>query len=315
MIARGRVCLSRGRGIGRVPFLLAQRARSECARSTRAIEDRPGYPSERYPIGVVSLRGRKRSALAAGGGGASASAIGWTMAKTGEADGDGGAFAGRAADGNRTAMFFDDLFDRGKTETNPSSLRGEKRLEDLIDDFCWNRSPVVLDENLIFHAAPCTVLGDLNVEMPAGAHRFTCVPENTEKDLLELGLVSSNRGEDRRIVFGYLYPCDLEVGCHDRERALDHFRDTDKPPSQLEWFGKVQYLVQDGFDADQIAHRVLHACRRVEIEDAFTRDFFQLCADRGERLAHFSGEEHTEFPNRSLPFLLSDHGLRWSGGS
>src|ERR1044071_9159099 len=156
MIARGRVCLSRGRGIGRVPFLLVELARSEGARSMRAIEDRPGYHSERYPIRVVSLRGRRRSALAAGGWAAPASAIGRTMAKTGEADGDGGSFAGRAADGNRTAMFFDDLFDRGKTETNPSSLRGEKRLEDLIDDFCWNRSPVVLYENLIFKPSPCT---------------------------------------------------------------------------------------------------------------------------------------------------------------
>ena len=28
-------------------LLLAERARSECARSTRAIEDRPGYPGRR----------------------------------------------------------------------------------------------------------------------------------------------------------------------------------------------------------------------------------------------------------------------------
>ena len=161
------------------------------------------------------------------------------MAEAGETDGDGGTFAGRAPDGNRAAMFFDDLLDRGKTETNPGSLCGEKRLEDLIDDFCRNRSPVVLDEDLIFHASPRAVLGDLNMEMPAGAHCFTGVPENTEKDLLELGLVASNRRDDRRIVFGHLYSCDLEVCCHNRERALDHFWNADEPPSQLQWFGKV----------------------------------------------------------------------------
>src|ERR1043166_2781570 len=171
------------------------------------------------------------SALAAGGWAASASAIGRTMAKTGEANGDSSSFAGRAPDGNRAAMFFDDLFDRGKAETNSGSLRGEKRLQDLIDDLCWNRSPVVLDVDLIFHPAPRAVLGDLNVEVPAGAHRFTRISENTEKDLLELGLVSTNRGDDRCVVFGHLYPCDLEVGCDNRERALDHFRDTDEPPS------------------------------------------------------------------------------------
>src|SRR5512144_2059374 len=115
------------------------------------------------------------------------------MAEAGETDGDGGSFTGRAPDGNRAAVFFDDLLDRGKTETNSGPLRGEKRLEYLIDDFRRNRSSIVLDQDLIFHAASRTMLGDLNVEMPAGAHGFTCVPENTEKGLLQLGLVAPNR--------------------------------------------------------------------------------------------------------------------------
>ena len=201
------------------------------------------------------------------------------MAETGEADGDGGPFTRRAADGNRAAMFFDDLFDRGKTETNPGPLRGEKWLEDLIDNFFRNRSPIVLDEDLIFHAASCAMLGDLNMEMPAGAHRFAGISENTEKDLLEFGLVAADRRDDGRIVFGHLYPCDFEVGRDNRERALDHFGDAEEASSQLEWFRKVQNLVEDGFDTDQIAHRVLDARLRVEIEDAFTRDFLQLGAD------------------------------------
>lgn len=235
------------------------------------------------------------------------------MAEARETDSDGGSFARRAADCNRAAMLFDDLLDRGKTETDSGPLRGEKRLEDLIDDFRRNRGAIVLDEDLIFHAPPRSVLGDLNMEMPTRAHRFTGISENTEKDLLDLGLVASNRRNDGRIVFGHLYPRDLKVGCDNRERALDHFGDAEEPPSQLEWFGKVQNLVQDGFDTDQIAHRVFDARLRVEIEDAFTCDFFQLGADRGKRLTHFSGQEHAEFADGGLPFLLSDDGLRGAG--
>ena len=103
-------------------------------------------------------------------------------------------------------MFFDDFLDRGETQTDAGPLRGEKRLKDLIDDFCRNRSPVVLDEDLIFHAAPRAMLGDLNMEMPTGVHRFTRVLENTEKDLLELGFVAADRRDHRRIVLGHLYP-------------------------------------------------------------------------------------------------------------
>ena len=55
------------------------------------------------------------SGLAAYGWTASTSAIGWTMAETGEADGDGGPFTRCAADGNRAAMFLNDLLDRGET--------------------------------------------------------------------------------------------------------------------------------------------------------------------------------------------------------
>jgi len=104
-----------------------------------------------------------------------ASTIGRTVAETGEADGGGGAFAGRAADGDGAAMFFDDLLDRSETETDAGALRGEKRLKDLVNDFCGNRNSVILDEDVIFHTAPGPMLGDLNMEMPAGVHRFTCV--------------------------------------------------------------------------------------------------------------------------------------------
>src|SRR2546421_7592447 len=189
--------------------------------------------------------------LAAGGRTAApASAIGRTRAETGEAYGDGGPFARGTADGNRAAMFFDDLLDCGETQPYAGPLRGEKRLKHLIDDFCWNRCPVVLNEDLIFYAAPRAMLGDLNMEMPTGVHRFACVFENTEKDLLELGFVTADRRDHRRIVLGHLDPCDFEVGGDNRERALDYFRDTEEPSSQLEWFRKVQNLVQDGFDTD-----------------------------------------------------------------
>ena len=65
-------------------------------------------------------------------------------------------------------MSFNDLLHRGEAQTNAGPLRGEKRLKDLIDDFCRDGSLVVLDENLIFHSAPRAMLGDLNVKMPAG---------------------------------------------------------------------------------------------------------------------------------------------------
>ena len=231
------------------------------------------------------------------------------MAETGEADGDGGPFAGRAADGNRAAMFFDDLLDRGEAQTDAGPLRGEKRLKDLIDDFCRNRSAVVLDEDLVFHATPRAMLGDLNMEMPAGVHCFTSVLENTEKDLLEFGFVAADRCDHRRVVLGHLYSGDFEVGRDDRERALDHFWNAEEPTIQFEWFRKIQNFVQDGFDPDQIAHRVLDARLWVEVEDAFPRDFFQLGADRGERLTHFCGQEHAEFADCGLPLLFSDDRL------
>src|SRR5262245_196255 len=207
-------------------------------------------------------------------------------------------------------MFFDDLLDRGETQTDPGPLRGEKRLKNLIDDFCGNRSSIILDEDMILHASPRPMLGDLNVEMPAGAHRFTRVPENTEKGLLKLRFVATDRRDDRGIVFGHLYPGDFKVGRDNRQRTLDHFGDAEEPSSQFEWFGKVKNLVQDGFDPNQIAHGVLDPRLRVEIQDTFTRDFFQLGADGGEWLTHFSGQKHAEFSDRGLPLLFSDNGLR-----
>lgn len=43
----------------------------------------------------------------------------WATTHTGESNGQGGAFARRAADGDRSAMFFDDLFHGGKSQTGP----------------------------------------------------------------------------------------------------------------------------------------------------------------------------------------------------
>ena len=83
------------------------------------------------------------------------------------------------------------------------------------------------------------MLGDLNMEMPTGVHRFTRVLENTEKDLVKLGFVAANRCDHRRIVLSHLYPCDFEVGRDNRERALNHFGDAEESSSQLEWFRKV----------------------------------------------------------------------------
>src|SRR4029077_10858610 len=184
----------------------------------------------------------------------------------------------------------------------------------LIDDFRRNGSPVVLDEDLIFHTASRTMLGDLYMEMPSGVHRFARVPENTEEDLLELGLIASDGCDHRGIVLGHLYPGDFEVGRDDRERALDYFGNPDEPTIQLERFRKIQNLVQDGFDPDQIAHRILDARLWVEVEDAFTSDFFQLGADRSERLTHFCRQEHADLADRGLPLLFSNDGLRGTWG-
>ena len=201
-----------------------------------------------------------------------------------------------------------------RPQTDTGALRGEKRLKDFIDDFRRNRSPVVLDEDLVFHAAPRAMLGDLYMEMPSGVHRFARVPENTQKDLLEFGFVAADGRDHRCVVLGHLYPGDFEVGRDDRERALDYFGNADEPTIQLERFRKIQNLVQDGFDPDQIAHRILDARLWVEIEDAFTSDFFQLSADRSERLAHFCRQEHAELADRCLSLLFSDDGFRgtWS---
>ena len=232
------------------------------------------------------------------------------MAEAWEADGDGGAFAWRAADGDGAAMFFDDLLDGGEPQTDAGLLRGEKRFKDLVDDFCRDWNSIVLDEDVIFHAAPSAVLGDLNMKMPARVHRFARVLENTEKDLLEFGFVAADRGDHCRVVLGYLYSGDFKVGRNHCERALDHFGDAEEPSSELKRFREVQNFIQDGFDTDQIAHRILDTRLWVEVEDPFTRDFFQLGADRSERLTNLCGQEHAELADGGLPLLFSDYGLR-----
>ena len=176
---------------------------------------------------------------AACGRSASSSSVGRAAAETWEADGDGGAFARRAADGNGAAMFFDDLLDCGEAKACAGPLGSEERLKDFVDDFRRDGCAVVLDEDLIFHATSRAMLGDLNMEMASRAHRFAGVLENAQKDLLEFGFVAADRRDHRRIVLGHLDSGDFEVGGDHRERAFDDFGDAEEPPVQFERFREV----------------------------------------------------------------------------
>ena len=136
-------------------------------------------------------------------------------------------------------MFFDDLLDRGETQACAGPLRGEEWLKDFVDDFCRNGRAVVLDEDLIFYAAPRAMLGDLNMEMASRAHGFARVLKNAQKDLLDFGFVAADRCDYRRIVLGHLDSGDFEIGGDHRQCAFDDFGYAEEPPVQLERFREV----------------------------------------------------------------------------
>src|SRR5690349_7396440 len=107
---------------------------------------------------------------------------GRSAAHTGQADNDGGAFTRRAADGDGAPVFFDDLLHTGKPQSDSGAFRGEKWLEDLVDEVFGDRGAVVLDEDLHLQTFPGSVLRHLDMQMPAGRHRLARVFENTQKD-------------------------------------------------------------------------------------------------------------------------------------
>jgi hypothetical protein len=120
------------------------------------------------------------------------------------------------------------------------------------------------------------MLRDLNVKMPSGGHGLTGVLEDTQEDLLQLGLIATHRRDDVRVVLGDVNTGDLQVGTDDYQGALQHFRNAAEATIELERFGKVENLIQDRFDSNHIPHGVFDARLRIEIEDAFTRYFFEL---------------------------------------
>ena len=100
-------------------------------------------------------------------------------ADTREADRHGRPFFWGAAYGNGSAMFFDDLFHGRKTQAGSGSLCGKERLKNLVDDLCRDGSPVVLDENLVFNAAPGPMLSDLDRQVSSRSHGLAGILEDT----------------------------------------------------------------------------------------------------------------------------------------
>jgi len=99
-------------------------------------------------------------------------------ADTRKADRHGRAFAGGAADGDRSCMFFNDFLHRRETEACTCPLRRKEGFEDLVDDFFRDRDPVVFDENLVLETSAGSMLGHLNVEVSPRAHGFDGVLED-----------------------------------------------------------------------------------------------------------------------------------------
>src|SRR3990167_3081873 len=113
-----------------------------------------------------SMAGNERLGGRAARGASSPSPMteGRSSADTREANGQRGAFAGGAGNGNRSTMLFDDLFDGRETQTCPGALRGKERLEYFVENFCRDGGAVVLDQDLHLNAAAGAMLGDLNVQ-------------------------------------------------------------------------------------------------------------------------------------------------------
>lgn len=164
---------------------------------------------------------------------ASAVPEGWATTHAGETNGHGGALAGRTADGDRSTMFFDDLFHGGKPKTGSRPFCGEEGLEDLVDNFCRDGSSVVLDEDLDFDASSGAMLCHLDVEMAAGGHRLAGVLEDAQEDLLELCFIRPHGGDDVGVVFGDVDAGHLKVRTHDHEGALENFWDAAEATIEL----------------------------------------------------------------------------------
>src|SRR5262245_29918068 len=168
---------------------------------------------------------------------------GRTPADTRETDGDGGAFSGGTADGDRSTMLFNDFLHRRETESRSCLLRGEERFEHLVHNLRWNRNAIVLDENLIFQPAAGPVLCHVNGELAAEGHRFAGILNNTQEDLLQLCLIPSHWRQDRCVLFRDMNSGDFEIGGHDSQCTFDDLRDADQAPIQLQRFGEIQNLI------------------------------------------------------------------------
>src|SRR5574337_881997 len=75
----------------------------------------------------------------------------------------------------------------------------------------------------------------------------------------------------------------------------------------------VEDLVQNRFDADQVAHRILDACLRVEVEDSFTGYLLELRSNGGEGFTDFGRQEGAELADRGLTFLFPNNGFGRGG--
>src|SRR5262245_29470048 len=109
-----------------------------------------------------------------------------------QTDGDCGPFTRRTADRDRPAVLLHDLLDGRKPQSRSRLLRRKKRFKDVVHDFRRDRRSIVLNQDVILDAFPRPMLSHVNRELSAGRHRFTGILENTEKDLLELRLISSH---------------------------------------------------------------------------------------------------------------------------
>lgn len=95
-----------------------------------------------------------------------------------QANGDGRAFTGRAADCDGSPVLLDDFLDAGEAQSGSRALSGEKGLEDLVDDFCRDGDSIILNKNLNLEPSSGTMLGDLDMKMAAGRHGFARIPED-----------------------------------------------------------------------------------------------------------------------------------------
>ena len=207
---------------------------------------------------------------------------GWpATTHAGEANGHGGSFARRATEGDRPAMFFDNLFHGGQAQASARSLGREEGFKDFVEDLGRDWRSVVLDKDLDFDAAPRTMLRDLDMEMAARGHGLAGVFEDAQEDLLELRFIGTHRGNDVGVVFGDVNTGDFQVGSDDDEGVLQDFRHSTETPGEFQWLGKVQDLVQDRLDSDHVTHRIFDACLRIEVENPFAGYLFELRTNGG----------------------------------